>query len=288
MTTQAGPINELIDDVSALQSFLETVNQQPPHAFFIDVEGIQLSRNGSISILSIYIPEHNKTYLIDMHGLGSAAFTTSTLGVSLKGILEDSYQRKVIFDVRNDSDALFAHFQVSLSGVEDLQLMELSCRRGSRAFISGLARCVESDSGLGSAEVALWKQNKDRGTQLFAPEQGGRYEVFNERPLRSEMVDYCVQDVVIMKRLYDVYMSKLDDFWREEVKTSTLTRIQQSKSPTYQPHSREKARGPWSDDYIKKARRQWEVDAEANSDYETTARDCEGWEDALIMDGEPF
>jgi exonuclease 3'-5' domain-containing protein 1 len=50
---------------------------------------------------------------------------------------------EVIFDIRNDSDALFSLFQISVDGIKDLQLMELATRRGSKDFVAGLATCVE-------------------------------------------------------------------------------------------------------------------------------------------------
>jgi exonuclease 3'-5' domain-containing protein 1 len=46
---------------------------------------------------------------------------------------------KVVFDIRNDLDALFSYHQISVGGIKDLQLMELANRRGSWDSVAGLA-----------------------------------------------------------------------------------------------------------------------------------------------------
>lgn len=48
--------------------------------------------------------------------------------MSLQSILESPKTPKVFFDVRTDSDALFAQFGIKLAGIIDLQLMELASR----------------------------------------------------------------------------------------------------------------------------------------------------------------
>ena len=117
----------------------------------------------------------------------------NTAGVkqkTLKDILQDDKIPKVFFDVRNDSDALFAHFGVALQGVEDVQLMESATRRttGSRKFLSGLAKCVEKNVliSLHGIDLVSWKAAKEKGERLFKAEHGGSYEVFNQRPLPEE------------------------------------------------------------------------------------------------------
>lgn len=110
----------------------------PPH-LFIGLEGVNLSRYGAISILTIYDRSSNFVYLIDVHNLGDAAFSTSALTnntflmeenrfVTLREILESTENPKVFFDARNSSDALFAGFNIELKGVQDLQLMELASK----------------------------------------------------------------------------------------------------------------------------------------------------------------
>ncbi|KAI4151960.1 MAG: hypothetical protein LQ340_003172 [Diploschistes diacapsis] len=170
---------------------------------YTDLEGIDLCREGSISILTIMINTGiptRRVYLLDIHLLGTQAFNTAGVKQkTLKDILQDDKVSKIFFDVRNDSDALFAHFGVRLQGVQDIQLMDGAVRRTiiSRKYLSGLAKCVEkhvfiSQSG---TNLASWKPAKERGERLFKAEHGGSYEVFNQRPIPEEIISYCVADV---------------------------------------------------------------------------------------------
>jgi exonuclease 3'-5' domain-containing protein 1 len=73
---------------------------------------------------------------------------------SLKTILESPTIPKVFFDIRNDSDALFSHFQISVDGIKDLQLMELASRKGSQNLVARLAKCIEKESPVSTAAKA--------------------------------------------------------------------------------------------------------------------------------------
>jgi exonuclease 3'-5' domain-containing protein 1 len=85
---------------------------------YVDLEGVDLCREGSLSILTLMIyaeTPDRRICLIDVHTLGAQAFNTSGVkNKTLKDILQDKDIPKVFFDVRNDSDALFAHFGVVL------------------------------------------------------------------------------------------------------------------------------------------------------------------------------
>ena len=56
--------------------------------------------------------------LIDVHVLGDQAFTiASSEDTALKSTLEDPNICKYIWDVRNDANALWFHYGVSLAGI---------------------------------------------------------------------------------------------------------------------------------------------------------------------------
>ena len=68
----------IVDSVALLQSVIEevmTLRTDTP-SLFIDLEGCQLGRHGSISILTIYAPPNENVYLIDINRLGADAFCT--------------------------------------------------------------------------------------------------------------------------------------------------------------------------------------------------------------------
>lgn len=238
----------LVDKQSDLALVMDTIvdSTDSPPSLFIDLEGTNLSRHGSISILQLHVATQNKTYLIDVETLQKQAFETcGSKGQSLKAILESETVLKVFYDVRNDSDALYSHYKINLAGVEDIQLMELATRNYSRKYVKGLAKCVEVDLPLTIAERKVWKDAKEQGLGLFAPERGGSYEVFRMRPLPQAIVQYCIQDVQFLPKLWHLYHSKLTNSWTTRVEKATRERISQSQSEHYIGQGRQKALGPW-------------------------------------------
>ena len=184
--------------------------------------------------------------------------------------------------------------------------MELATRRGSKEFVAGLSKCIDKDCAVSASTKTEWQRLKDLASRLFDPDKGGRYEIFNDRPLKPEIMQYCAQDVVLLPRLYDVYITRLrlpgELFWAVEVQKATKDRIKLSQSPTYDGQATDKVRGPWDEGYIEQALEQWNDDImfdamngddEFNEeddfdDYQDTARDCIGWEEDMEKNGEPF
>ena len=99
--------------------------------------------------------------------------------------------------------------------------MELGCRRGSKDRIASPADCIENHCLIHAEAKKEWQETKYNATQRFDPEKGGRYEIFNGRPLNREIIRYCSQDIILLPELYNVYNSKLqlpgEKFSREEV-----------------------------------------------------------------------
>ena len=305
----------VVDSTTTLVSLLDNLIglAVDPPSLYLDLEGYKLGRHGSISIISLYIVPIKKIYLIDIHQLGKTAFSTtnSSGATSLKTILESPIIPKIIFDVRNDSDALFSHFQISIDGVQDLQLMELATRKGSKDFVAGLAKCIEIESPISAPAKAEWQRAKEVGRQLFDPKKGGRYEIFNERPMKPEIIRYCAGDVALLPGLYNVYNARLclpgQAFWQDQVREATKNRIELSQSPRYDGHAESNVCGPWNEWEIERSIDSWnheimlnafyddndDVDfngyeEEDDDIYQDSARDCMGWEEDMIKNGEPF
>ncbi|KAI9041805.1 ribonuclease H-like protein [Aspergillus affinis] len=238
---------DFVDTTTEMAKVVEKCRNLPvsPPSLFIDLEGVDLGRTGSISIMQIYIRPLNYTYLIDVYTLKDQAFSKKgASGKTLRNILEAPEIPKVIFDVRHDSDALNHHYNVKLAGVQDLQLMELATRPRRSKFVSGLKKCVEHDLFMSEVERKAWVASKEKGIKLFAPERGGSYEVFNERPLRKEIVRYCVEDVHYLPRLWDVYDRKLTPYWRTRVDLEGKNRVRLSQSSGFNGKSKNMALVP--------------------------------------------
>ncbi|KAI1198174.1 ribonuclease H-like domain-containing protein [Nemania serpens] len=113
----------MVDTPEAISSMIDAISGLPfdPPSIYIDLEGVNLSRHGTISILQIHARTTGESYLVDVKTLGEAAFLTSgtTTPNTLKDILESATIPKGIFDVRNDSDALYSHYGIKLQGILD-------------------------------------------------------------------------------------------------------------------------------------------------------------------------
>jgi exonuclease 3'-5' domain-containing protein 1 len=285
---------EIIDTAEQIGELVDWLvfRHAPPVPYsptmYIDLEGVNLCRSGSVSLLTLLIDTGvptRRVCLIDVHVLGARAFKTAgAKGKTFQDILQDETIPKVFFDVRNDSDALFAHFGVALQGVEDVQLMESATRKttASRKFLNGLAKCISDELPYnGRNQLVDWKQGKERGEKLFKPEYGGSYAVFHTRPLPADIISYCVGDVQFLPELRDKFWKTQAYRWRDLVNAETKKRVEMSQKPDYQPHGRHKAMATWSKDH-NTTLDQWNhvppprnyLDDDWYDDWPTTCRDC--------------
>lgn len=237
----------IIDTADLVREMIQDIeNSQPnPPFIFVDLEGTDLSRHGSIAIMQVLVPPMRKVHLVDVYTLKELAFQTPSFsGLTLKEILESPRFPKVFFDIRNDSDALYSLFQIDVSSIIDLQLVEFAARPRGGQFLKGLAKCITESAGLTRRESNNWNQVKAAGRKLFAPELGGRYEVFDERPLPQALIDYCVQDILYMPQLLLKYARRMDDHEVSQVHLETIARISLSRSPGFNGKGRHMAVAP--------------------------------------------
>lgn len=228
-------------------------------AIYIDLEGVDLCREGSISIFTLMVDlgqPVQRVFLIDVNVLGAQAFNTQGTkgGTTLKDILQDEEIIKVFFDVRNDSDALFAHYGIALQGVDDVQLMESASREttASRKYLSGLSKCIEKNMimwfGNFGQDPVDWKRVKEEGEQLFKPEHGGSYEVFNRRPIPESIKKYCAGDARCLPEIHDNLSRGRTYDWRDSHRNATRMRIASTHACDYQPHGRQRTLAPWTNE----------------------------------------
>lgn len=283
----------VVDSTSLLKSVIDaavTGLRTDVPSLFIDMEGVNLGQHGSISIMSLYVLSKRTVYLIDVYKLGNQAFSTvNSDGKSLKYVLESPVMLKVLFDARHDSNALSTLYGVSVDGIRDVQLMELGTRKGPKDFLAGLDKCVVKDSAVSEAEKQAWGLIKGNIRRLFDPALGGRYEIFNERPIRQDIKKYCAGDVTVLPDLFKIYDAKLhqpgEKFWRVHVLEETKERIRLSRDPGFDGTSKFNARGPWDRESIDKAIDQWNDDVlDSALNYEgddifESDDDDRGWDD---------
>ncbi|PKK51353.1 hypothetical protein CI102_3307 [Trichoderma harzianum] len=236
VTTLAG-VAQIVDFVDRQDTWKRVI--EPP--LYIDLEGEQLGRNGSVSLMTVLVYPGERLehiFVIDIYTLGNTAFkVVGERGKSLKNILEAPEISKVFFDVRRDSEALFAHYGVNLRGVWDLQLMDSAARPRTeqRRLLSGLAKCMQFVP-LTNAQKGEWTLCKERGDRVWNPDKGGSYSAFNKRPLPAEILRYCAGDVAYLPAMYKKYASK-STRWRNFVFEASQKRVVESQGTGVQPEA---------------------------------------------------
>ncbi|KAL4744949.1 hypothetical protein BDW72DRAFT_208603 [Aspergillus terricola var. indicus] len=174
---------------------IEDLPASPP-SLYINLEGVNFSRHGTILILQIHVSPHDKTYLVDVHTLNKECVTYKTASGTK--------------NLKTISNALYGRFRINLAGVHDLQLIELATRTFPKKYVNGLARCIENNA----------ESNKGEGTQV-------------NRPLAKDIIKYCVQDVQFLSKLWKAYDKRLTTRWRVKVEAEACNRVRQSQSSVY-------------------------------------------------------
>jgi len=288
------PPYTFIESTEALQTCLETIvsaraaaieKKVNPHCplLYVDIEGNDLCRFGSVSLVQIHVPIVKHTFVLDVLVLGKLAFTTSIMTdvnpfslspdasaskttVTLQALLESPEILKCFFDVRNDSDALYNIYGIFMSGIVDLQILEVATRRGSKKLLNGLARAIKTDSGLSQEVLSGWMAVKMKGKDMFNASRPsvvavvlhGRppeptnvakeeldYSIIDERPLPVELLEYSINDVIHLPRLWGIYDAKLTDTWRAKVENESVWRLNLAKQDMYYGKNGNMALGPF-------------------------------------------
>jgi exonuclease 3'-5' domain-containing protein 1 len=199
-----------------------------------------LSRHGTVSIISILVHSSNQAQLIDVSALGTLAFSTASEdGKTLRSILEDHSICKYIWDVRNDANALWFHYGVSLGGITDLQLLENASRSDDKTYVRGLGKCVQNDLKLGFMKTNHWLRMKQNIKKVM------HTDIFSIRPMDPKTIEYCQNDIIYLPALREIYMARIKPEWLTKAKEESEHRVTQARSPEYDPQSEGKKLGPW-------------------------------------------
>lgn len=108
-----------------------------------DLEANKLGHQSPLCIIQIRDFFNSQTFIVDLLVLGKKVFSTKAGKASLRSILEDAKVEKLIFDVRQDSCALYGNMGIKLKGMLDLQVMDLLRYRYAPSSRIGLQRCCQ-------------------------------------------------------------------------------------------------------------------------------------------------
>lgn len=86
--------------------------------------------------------------------------------------------------------------------MRDVQLTEIGIRNGPKDILARLSKYAEKDSTISAAEKSARELTKSNAF-------GGRYDIFNERPIQPMIVKYCAGDVTLSSDLFNIYNARL-------------------------------------------------------------------------------
>ena len=152
----------------------------------IDCEGVNLSRIGSLELISICFSLSKDVFLLDVGGKPD-----STMVKALKDLLESSKVTKIIHDCKMDADALFHILGIKLQNIHDT-----SC------FHHAIA---------GEQEKNLNHVLSYNGIRINAARDKSIYKTnpafWAARPITKKMVDWATSDV---DKLFDLASKQLE------------------------------------------------------------------------------
>ena len=194
-------------------------------------EGLKVSRSGAVDIVCVGI-QNGKMFMFDItdHGTWLDAGLRDLLECGSEPVLgrgdkvKDKFDKmkrmcerrlsndslpevksskvKLMFDCRNDADALLHRHNVRLDGVLDLQLLEIVHRRKIRLnheLLRDMEECLET-----YANDIQNKISKHRGMDLFEEASRTGRNPWTVRPLSPELIDSLAADVNSLFALNDV------------------------------------------------------------------------------------
>ncbi|XP_063447958.1 piRNA biogenesis protein EXD1-like [Mytilus trossulus] len=205
-TTQSGTIQVGINETSSYKyidtkgKFSSAINDlnnkiKDGKTIALDCEGVDLSRFGCVTMVNVGTKD--MVYLIDVLKIGDSVFDDG-----LRSILENNTIEKLMFDCREDADALFHLHKVNLDGVLDVQLLELSNRiyRNGYTILGSLEKCLQNFL---SDDTLLRLKKQGRETML------NTNNIWKDRPLSESMLKYAAVDVLALFKLYDKFKNRM-------------------------------------------------------------------------------
>ena len=179
-------VERIIADAEASSNAAETKKRKNDYAIAVDLEGRRIGpAEGVLALISVGTPD-GKVYLFDIAAMKETAFTEGLL----QPLLENPTVTKIWFDCRTDVAELHK-YHVFPKRVLDLQVSAVYAFCPSGTLLIGLAKTLEK-LRLSSPRDDIAKK---AGQKLFIPELGGSYDVWFQRPLMPEMVEYASVDV---------------------------------------------------------------------------------------------
>lgn len=165
------------------------------HVMAFDLEGVNLGRQGQVTLLQLAVDE-SCVFCFDILMLGPALLGQNFLGP----LFMSPHMVKLCFDCRVDGDVLHTHFGIHIPHVYDIQVLyTMLFQANNDRFLKGLRHVLQT-SGIISCPYRLHHilAAKTKIKTLMT----ANANLFQMRPVTTELLQYCSSDVVFLLRMY--------------------------------------------------------------------------------------
>merc|ERR1719270_828632 len=90
---------------------------------------------------------------------------------------------------------------VVLACLQVLHAFKFPAEAGKNDYCVSLCKCLDLTKVV--HDQTMQEAIINRGKNLYAPERGGSYEVWNKRPLHPHLVQYCIASVKYLLPLHN-------------------------------------------------------------------------------------
>jgi len=200
----------------------------------VDIEGINLCRDGTISLIQISscLNTYTPVIIFDITKLQKQAFQSGKY--NLKSLLENKEITKLFWDVRMDCDALNHIYNVTPEKVLDVQIVFMKAFMNYYAktnkFLVGLSKAIKILDLNSESEREVSEEIKLRGKSIFAPERGGDIKVWEQRPLLEDLLIYAAEDVKNLYKIFELSVKKINLEEAYEVSKERMLKIINEKT----------------------------------------------------------
>ena len=183
-------VDTLVSSIADLGEFSAALRNKA--VVTLDIEGVELSRLGTIELISIGIElEGNlvRTFIFDASTASSGSSIYMAQIAALKQILESPDVVKIIHDCKQDSDALFAHLGIQLVNVFDTVVWN--------AVLNKSEELMNLNNTLVAFECAI-NENRDASKNIYKDNPN----FWATRPVTAHMIAYAAGDVSVLFDLH--------------------------------------------------------------------------------------
>jgi len=177
-----------LDTFNIVASGVTDVVSMCLHSIVFDSEGVDLCREGTISIVQLATRKH--CFILDVQGKGAK----DPMVIWLRTVLEDERVTKIIHDCRMDSDALLHILSIRLTNVHDTTCWHSAITNDENRNLND----VLTHNGL--------QPNTHRNSSIYK----NNHAFWAERPLTDCMLEWAAGDVSMLFALYDKQLQTVE------------------------------------------------------------------------------